>query len=53
MPAEVFLDTNIVVYAYDSDAYDSDAYDSDAYDSGAGDKRTVALRIVERGWSGQ
>ncbi len=35
MPAEVFLDTNILVYAYDVDA---------------GEKRAIALGLVERGW---
>ena len=35
MPADVFLDTNILVYAYDLDA---------------GEKRMVALALVERGW---
>lgn len=35
MPVEVFLDTNILVYAYDLDA---------------GEKRRVALSLVERGW---
>jgi predicted nucleic acid-binding protein len=35
MPVEVFLDTNILVYAYDLDA---------------GEKRTIALALVERGW---
>lgn len=35
MHAEVFLDTNILVYAYDMDA---------------GGKRATALRIVEGGW---
>ncbi len=35
MPAEVFLDTNILVYAYDMDG---------------GEKRSVALELVERGW---
>lgn len=35
MHAEVFLDTNILVYAYDKDA---------------GEKRTTALGLVERGW---
>lgn len=35
MPAEVFLDTNILVYAYDLDA---------------GVKRVIALSIAERGW---
>jgi predicted nucleic acid-binding protein len=35
MPADVFLDTNILVYPYDVDA---------------GNKRAVALRLAERGW---
>jgi predicted nucleic acid-binding protein len=35
MPADVFLDTNILVYAYDLDA---------------GEKRSIALSVVERGW---
>jgi predicted nucleic acid-binding protein len=35
MPVDVFLDTNILVYAYDKDA---------------GEKRTAALSLVERGW---
>lgn len=35
MPAEVFLDTNILVYAYDLDA---------------GPKRAIALALVEQGW---
>jgi predicted nucleic acid-binding protein len=35
MPAEVFLDTNILVYAYDADA---------------GEKRIIALGLAERGW---
>jgi predicted nucleic acid-binding protein len=35
MPADVFLDTNVLVYAYDIDA---------------GEKRVAALRLVERGW---
>lgn len=35
MHAEVFLDTNILLYAYDVDA---------------GEKRALALDIVERGW---
>ena len=35
MHAEVFLDTNILVYAYDMDA---------------GEKRATALSLVERGW---
>jgi predicted nucleic acid-binding protein len=35
MPVEVFLDTNILVYAYDLDA---------------GQKREIALSLVERGW---
>ena len=35
MPADVFLDTNILVYAYDLDA---------------GEKRITALALVERGW---
>lgn len=35
MPAEAFLGTNILVYAYDLDA---------------GEKRAVVLGLVERGW---
>jgi predicted nucleic acid-binding protein len=36
MPVDVFIDTNILIYAYDLDA---------------GEKRTVALGLVERGWA--
>src|SRR3954467_3547466 len=35
MPAEVFVDTNILVYAYDAEA---------------GRKRTIVLALAERGW---